>query len=84
VNDSRTHEEIESAILSAIGNSYNDNKGMKGATKMEIMAGAFVTHECVTGYLERLEKEGLIDYSSGTGVYMVTDKGKQRLGEREK
>lgn len=71
--------------MNAIGSSYDEGgKRRTGATKMEIMADAFVTHECASGYLERLEREGLIDYNSGTGVYMVTDKGRQWLREQEK
>jgi len=76
----RTYEEIISAILTVVDGNYNDNGSKrKGATKMKIMADAFVTHECATDYLEKLEREGLIDYNSGTGVYMTTDKGRQQM-----
>jgi len=79
----RTYEEIISAILTVVDSNDDSNK-RKGATKMKIMADAFITHECATGYLEKLEHEGLIDYNSGTGVYMTTDKGRQRLIKQEK
>jgi len=81
----RSYEEIVFAILTVVDGNYNDNGSKrKGATKMKIMADAFVTHECATGYLEKLEHEGLIDYNSGTGVYAITDKGRQRVIKQEK
>lgn len=67
---SRSAEEITSTIL-AIADTN------EGATKMQIMANAFVTYETATGYLEKLKRGGLIGYSPGTGTYMTTTKGRK-------
>lgn len=70
----RSSEDIIYAILSIAQNK-------EGATKMQIMAGAFISYETATGYLEKLAREGLIEYNSGKGVYTITDKGRQRMIE---
>lgn len=70
----RSAEDIISAIL-AIADTE------QGATKMKIMANAFVTYETATGCLEKLKREGFVDYNQGTGTYVTTSKGREMIAE---
>ncbi len=75
-NDSGGNRSSEEKIYAILSIAQN-----KGATKMQIMAKAFISHETATGCLEKLKQQGLIDYNAGTGVYLITEKGRQRIIE---
>lgn len=67
------HCGITFAILETAG------RDKEGATKMQIMAAAFITYETATGYLEKLVQEGLIQYQADTRTYSTTKLGKERI-----
>jgi predicted transcriptional regulator len=73
------HRSAEEITLAILGIADTD----AGATKMQIMAGAFITHETATGHLEKLKREGLMDYNQGKGTYVTTIKGKQMITDIE-
>ena len=73
----RTPEEIMSSILTMT--CCNDDHKRGGVTKMKIMAGAFISHETATGYLQKLMQEGLIVYHPGRNTYSTTEQGKDDL-----
>lgn len=62
-------------ILEAAGAS-------EGATKLQIMASAFITHETATGYLGKLQNAGLIQYDAATSTYHITERARYEVQKR--
>ena len=77
----RTIEEINLTILAIVDSSYSDDGKKRGATKMKIMADAFVSSNSATEYLDKLQHDGLIEYHQDTHSYLTTEKRIQLLSE---
>jgi predicted transcriptional regulator len=73
----RTAEEIMSAILTVAAGCTDTGK--RGASRMKIMADAFISFGIATEYLGKLQREGLVEYHAETHSYLTTGRGKQLL-----
>ena len=62
----RTNTEIMEAMLRSI---------KSGATKTQIMYGAYLSYSQLTMYLRSMEKNGLVIFDSQLRLYRITEKG---------
>jgi len=65
--------------LTVADSSYDCGKRRTGATKLRIMADAFLSSNVATDYIEKLQHDELIEYNVDTNSYKTTVKGKQLL-----
>jgi predicted transcriptional regulator len=63
----RNNEELCSAILEV------SSKNRK-ATRLEIMAGAFINYGIATAIIEELQRGGLVEFHPDTKTYTVTQR----------